>query len=180
MTLTAITQIGSRGIVTRPLILCVLMTLTGTACNQANDNAAVANAKPANISLADSKPTEPAVKQAETAPTGREIKAADGPEMKSVIPPDDAVLAGVLNDIAVSLPKPELTAEAKAANASGKVTVEVLVNEKGEVVTSSVVSGPQALWSAAGAAARQAKFDPPLKDGKPVRVAGVLTYDFAK
>jgi hypothetical protein len=58
--------------------------------------------------------------------------------------------------------------------------VEVLVNEKGEVTTSSVVSGPQPLWSAAGKAAREARFDPPLHDGKPVKVAGVLKYEFGK
>jgi len=56
----------------------------------------------------------------------------------------------------------------------------VVVNEKGEIVASSVVSGPQPLWAAAGAAARQARFDPPLKDGKPVKVVGVLVYEFAK
>ena len=71
-------------------------------------------------------------------------------------------------------------AAAKEANASGTVTVEVLVNEKGVVTSSSVVSGPQPLWRAAGEAARQARFDPPLHNGKPVKVAGVLTYEFKK
>ena len=85
----------------------------------------------------------------------------------------------MLNDIAASLPTPDPVA-VKGANASGKVTVEVMVNEKGEIAASSVVSGPQPLWSAAGTAARQARFDPPLKDGKPVKVAGVLIYDFPK
>lgn len=131
--------------------------------------------KPANVAIA-AKPTEPEVKQADPKPVGREIKAADGPAMKSVMPPDDAILGGVLNDIAVSLPKPEYPADAKGAK--GTVTVEVLVNEKGVVTASSVVGGPQPLWSAAASAARQAKFDPPLKDGKPVKVAGVLTFDF--
>ena len=74
--------------------------------------------KPANVAIA-AKPTEPEVKQADPKPGGREIKAADGPAMKSVIPPDDAILGGVLNDIAVSLPKPEYPADAKGGERHG-------------------------------------------------------------
>lgn len=151
--------------------------LLSAGCGRADVAANNKMPTPANVAISV-KPTEPEAKQADAKPVGREIKAAAGPALKSVIPPDDAVLGGVLNEIAVSLPKPEYPADAKGAK--GTVTVEVLVNEKGVVTTSSVVSGPQPLWSAAGAAARQAKFDPPLKDGKPVKVAGVLTYEFDK
>ena len=144
------------------------------ACSQTD----VANSatKPTQANLSpDVKPTATETKPADPKPTGKEVRAADGPALKSITPPDGAVLGGVLNDIAVNLPKPEYSGAEKA---SGKVTVEVVVNEKGEVVASSVVSGPQPLWKAAGAAARQARFDPPLKDGKPVKVAGVLIFDF--
>ena len=144
------------------------------ACSRA-DAPSETKATPKNVSV-DVKPMATETKQAESKPAGKEIRAADGPGLKSITPPDGAVLGGVLNDIAVSLPKPD----AKGEKASGTVTVEVVVNEKGEVVASSVVSGPQPLWSAAGAAARQARFDPPLKDGKPVKVAGILTFDFGK
>lgn len=88
------------------------------------------------------------------------------------------MLGGVLNSLATSLPAPEIGSDVKVEK--GTVTIEVLINEKGEVVASSAVSGPQPLWSAAATAARKARFDPPLKDGKPVKVAGVLTYDFGK
>lgn len=125
------------------------------------------------------KPTEAETKQADPAPDGKEVKAADGPALKSITPPDGAILAGVLNDLATSLPAPDAAA-AKAANESGTVTVEVVVNEKGAVVAPSVVSGPQPLWRAAGDAVRKATFDPPLHNGKPVKVAGVLTYKFTK
>jgi hypothetical protein len=163
-------------------LLIVVTGLSGMACGGAANSAANSAANntrstPANVAVA--KPTEAEMKQASPAPAGREIKQADGPQLKSLMPPDDAVLGGVLNDMATSLPAPDAEA-AKAANASGKVTVEVLVNEKGEVSTSSVVSGPQPLWKYAGAAARAARFPAFLKDGKPVKVAGVLVYDFAK
>nr|HQU90743.1 TonB family protein [Pyrinomonadaceae bacterium] len=96
------------------------------------------------------------------------------PKLKSIEPAEGTILGGVLNDIATSLPAPD----AGATTESGTVTVEVIVNEKGMVTTSSVVNGPQSLWRAAGEAARQARFDPPLHNGKPVKVAGVLTYEF--
>ena len=143
----------------------------GRAGNTANNKAQT----PANAAIA-AKPTEAEVKPTDAKPVGREIKAADGPALKSITPVEGTVLGGVLNDLAISLPKPEIPADAKGAK--GKVTVEVVVNEKGLVSTSSVVDGPTALWSAAAAAARAAKFDPPLKDGKPVKVAGVLTFVF--
>lgn len=159
------------------LLLSVLIALTGMACNQGSNAPANSKATPANVAI-EAKPTETQAKQADSKPMGREIKAADGPALKSIGPPEGTILAGVLNDIAVSLPKPEYPVDAKGAK--GTVTVEVMVNEKGEVTASSVVSGPQPLWSAAATAARKVKFDPPLKDGKPVKIAGVLNYDFDK
>ena len=159
-------------------VVLILVMLMSIACQQqAANNSANANAKatPANTAVAV-KPTEAETKPAEAAPVGKEIKVADGPKLKSIEPAEGTILGGVLNDLATSLPAPD----AGAATESGTVTVEVLVNEKGTVVASSVVSGPQPLWKAAGEAARQAKFDPPLHNGKPVKVAGVLTYEFKK
>lgn len=160
------------------LIFVVLISMAcqqQAANNSANANAA-AKATPANTAVAV-KPTEAETKPADPAPAGKEIKVADGPKLKSIEPAEGTILGGVLNDLAIELPAPDA---AKAANESGTVTVEVIVNEKGVVSTSSVVSGPQPLWRAAGEAARKARFDPPLHNGKPVKVAGVLTYEFKK
>jgi TonB family protein len=165
--------------VTFVLMLSFVM-LISTGCqqpvanNSSNANAA-AKAAPANTSVA-AKPTEAETKPADPAPAGKEIKVADGPKLKSIEPAEGTILGGVLNDIATSLPQPD----AGSATETGTVTVEVIVNEKGEVTASSVVSGPQPLWKAAGEAARKARFDPPLHNGKPVKVAGVLTYEFKK
>ena len=161
-------------------ITLIFVMLISMACQQqAANNSANANAAakvtPANTAVAV-KPTEAETKPADPAPVGKEIKVADGPKLKSIEPAEGTILGGVLNDLATSLPQPD----AGAATESGTVTVEVIVNEKGSVSTSSVVSGPQPLWKAAGEAARQAKFDPPLHNGKPVKVAGVLTYEFRK
>jgi TonB family protein len=89
-----------------------------------------------------------------------------------------AVSAGALDGKAVSKPQPPYPALAKAARASGKVTVRVTVDETGSVVAADAVSGHPLLRAAASAAARQAKFSPTLEGGKPVRVTGTLTYNF--
>jgi TonB family protein len=88
------------------------------------------------------------------------------------------ISAGVLNDKASSLPQPAFPAIAKAAHASGAVTVEIVVDENGQVVAAHAVAGHPLLQAAAVTAARQASFKPTRLNGEPVRVAGVLIYDF--
>lgn len=88
------------------------------------------------------------------------------------------ISGGVLNGKAVSLPKPPYPPAAKAVRASGSVSVQVLVDEKGNVISASAVSGHPLLRAAAAAAAREAKFSPTLLSGTPVKVSGVITYNF--
>jgi TonB family protein len=88
------------------------------------------------------------------------------------------VSGGVLNGKAVSKPAPPYPQLAKASRAQGVVTVQVLVNEEGNVASATAVSGHPLLQQAAVQAARQAKFAPTLLSGKPVKVSGVLTYNF--
>ena len=90
----------------------------------------------------------------------------------------EAIPAGVLDSKAVSKPRPAYPSLAKAARASGTVTVRVTVDETGSVVSAAAVSGHPLLRAAAVAAAKQAKFAPTLLNEKPVKVSGVLTYDF--
>lgn len=93
-------------------------------------------------------------------------------------PPADAISGGVLNGKAVDLPKPEYPASARAAHASGTVVVQVLVDESGDVMTAQATSGQPLLRQAAVAAAKQAHFAPTKLAGRPVKVSGVLTYNF--
>lgn len=85
---------------------------------------------------------------------------------------------GVLNAKAVSLPKPAYTEEMKRIKARGRVTVRVVVDENGKVISAQAVDGPVPLREAAETAARQAVFNPTTQDGITVKVTGVLTYDF--
>src|SRR5215218_1578797 len=88
--------------------------------------------------------------------------------------PKTVVSGGVLNGKAISKPQPAYPPIAKAARASGTVTVQVTVDESGGVVSAAAVSGHPLLQASAVAAAKQAKFTPTLLGGKPVRVSGVL------
>lgn len=88
------------------------------------------------------------------------------------------ISAGVLNGKATSLPKPAYPPAARAVKASGTVVVQVTLDETGRVVSASAVSGHPLLRSAAVAAANSARFSPTLLSGKPVKVTGVITYNF--
>jgi TonB family protein len=90
------------------------------------------------------------------------------------------ISGGVLNGKAISLPKPPYPAAARSVNASGSVSVQVLVNEKGEVVSANAVSGHPLLRPAAVQAARAARFSVTKLSGQPVKVSGVLTYNFSE
>ena len=68
---------------------------------------------------------------------------------------------------------------ARAARVSGNVTVYVIVNEKGDVEAVMRADGPQQLQQAAIDAARRWKFNATEIDGRPVRVSGFLSFNFA-
>jgi TonB family protein len=92
--------------------------------------------------------------------------------------PRAQISGGVLNGKATSLPPPVYPAIARAAHASGAVTVEVTIGENGNVIAAHAVSGHPLLQAAAVNAARQASFAPTRVNGEPVKVAGVLVYNF--
>lgn len=68
------------------------------------------------------------------------------------------IAGGVLNGKAISLPKPSYPEEARAANAHGAVTVQVLIDEEGKVTSAKALSGPPLLHQAAADAAMKAVF----------------------
>ena len=85
---------------------------------------------------------------------------------------------GVLNGTALTLPKPSYPPLARAAHASGRVVVKVLIDEQGNVSAAHAVDGHPLLQPVSVAAARKAKFSPTLLEGEPVKVTGVIHYNF--
>lgn len=108
-----------------------------------------------------------------------EEDAGPPPPVKQAPPrPSRPQSMGVINGKATELPMPVYTAAARAVNAHGSVSVQVLVDERGNVVSANAVSGHPLLRPAAESAARRARFSPTLLSGEPVKVAGVIVYNF--
>jgi protein TonB len=88
------------------------------------------------------------------------------------------ISGGLLNGKAISLPAPDYPPIARQAKATGTVVVRVTIDESGNVIAANAVSGHPLLQAAAVSAARQARFAPTLLMGDPVKVTGVITYNF--
>ena len=88
------------------------------------------------------------------------------------------ISGGVLNGKALELPKPVYPDIARAAHASGTVVVQVLIDEQGYVISAKAVSGHPLLQAASVAAAQKARFSPTRLEGQPVKVTGVIQYNF--
>ncbi|MEP6925714.1 MAG: energy transducer TonB [Pyrinomonadaceae bacterium] len=77
-----------------------------------------------------------------------------------------------------TLSQPEYPKKASKKQISGTVTVKVLINEQGNVISAKATEGPKELREAAEKAALQSKFTPTTLYGKPVKVQGVIVYNF--
>ena len=89
------------------------------------------------------------------------------------------VSGGVLNGTAINLPPPVYPDSAKRMRVSGTVTVDVVLDESGKVVSATASNGPAILRDAAVQAALKARFSPTKLSGQPVKVSGVINYKFA-
>jgi TonB family protein len=85
---------------------------------------------------------------------------------------------GVLNGKAISLPKPAYPLGARAMGAKGSVNVKITIDEAGNVISAEAVSGDALLREVCVEAARKARFNPTTLGGKPVKVTGIVVYNF--
>ncbi len=113
-----------------------------------------------------------------TGPTKVNIEGEPPPPPPQPTPPRAPISGGVLNGKAISLPKPNYPPIARQAHASGTVVVQVTIDENGSVISAHAVSGHPLLQAVAVAAARGARFSPTKLSGQPVKVTGVITYNF--
>jgi len=101
------------------------------------------------------------------------------PEPAPVKPPTtERVASKVLVSKAISLPQPPYPIMAKQTRTQGAVNVQILVSEEGKVLSAQVVSGNPMLSTAAKDAALRARFTPTILNGQPVKIQGVITYNF--
>lgn len=131
----------------------------GVAANNGDANSAssINEEKKATVQL-DTEPPPPA--------------AAANPSLKPVS-------GGVLNGTALHLPAPAYPEVAKRLKISGVVSIAVVVDERGKVISAWATSGPASLRDAAVQAALRARFSPTKLSGQPVKVSGVINYRFS-
>lgn len=114
-------------------------------------------------------------------PTGTDV--AELPKLKVPPPtrpakPQAPKSLGVVNGLAIELPKPPYPPQARLMKVHGIVTVQLLIDEQGNVVSAKASGGPEMLKGVSESAARRAKFTPTKLSGVPVKVTGVLRFNF--
>jgi len=190
-------NVVSVGDVTGPDSVCPSVARADVIALREAARAAAPNAKFAAGDMATTIPLNidfPARKPREQNGEDKHYTAATELPMKGDKPADDSgnsgvptsgasavpkqISGGVLNGKAISLPKPSYPPAARAVRASGAVNIQVLIIEDGTVFSASAVSGHPLLRAAAREAACGASFSPTSLMGNPVKVSGVITYNF--
>jgi len=113
--------------------------------------------------------------------TGREsVKGATTEAPPPRIEKPTSKYIGVANGYATYLPKPTYPPPALSMGIEGKVDVQITINENGDVISAKAASGNVLLRQTAEIAARRAKFKPTKLNDVPVKVTGVIVYNFTR
>ena len=93
---------------------------------------------------------------------------------------NSAFIEGLERGRPLMLPKPAYPAIARAGRASGQVVIKVIVGLDGTVLAASAVSGHPLLLATSLKAARESLFAPWKFNGEPIKVVGVIGYNFVR
>ena len=94
--------------------------------------------------------------------------------------PKPPMTLGVITGRATFLPNPPYPRVAQAVGAEGVVNVQVTIDEAGKVISSKAVSGHPLLRQTAETAAWKARFSPTLLSKVPVKVTGIIAFNFKR
>ncbi len=169
------------GMLVLVLSLCNLMGRR--SANNSNSNTSVENSNAPESEQSPPPLTGAAPPGVRTLTANQNSAASEPPPPPKQTKPTPRlppISGGVLNGKATKLVQPPYPPIARAAHASGQVTVQVVIDENGDVTEAHAVSGHPLLQAAAIAAARQSKFTPTKLAGQPVRVSGVVIYNFVE
>ena len=109
------------------------------------------------------------------------VEMPDAPPPPAPAPPPKVlnVSQGVLRGNAISLPQPLYPPLARQIRLQGSVSVQILIDEMGKVISAEVLSGHPMFVPSAKTAAMQARFTPTKLSGNPVKVSGIIVYKFS-
>lgn len=79
---------------------------------------------------------------------------------------------------AVKMVTPVYSPEARRLNLKGQVTIQISIDEEGNVISAKAVSGVGLLKIAAEDAALKSKFKPAVFNGAPAKATGYIVYNF--
>ncbi len=129
-----------------------------------------------------------AVKQTRFIPGLRRGQPADAPLVVTLVikgtqpSPASSELKVIKGDLkngqAIYLPKPKYPSKARDYRVEDNVSIQVSIDESGGVVSVRAKSGHPLLLKAAATAACNAQFSPTLAGGVPMKVSGLITYNF--
>jgi TonB family protein len=159
-----------------------------TARPQTNSVPASSSQPVNNNNTAAAQPTPIPANAAPTtsAPTTSTRAPANSSAASSAATPSggDATATGKPLEVGSLVPRaaqtfaPTYPATARSARITGKVTVFLMVDERGTVAAVERTDGPELLRRAAEDAARRWKFRPTIINGQPVRVSGFINFNF--
>lgn len=101
------------------------------------------------------------------------------PVVEPVKVPEKMNLGSLTSANAVKMVTPIYAPIAQKTNIEGRVTVEVEIDEMGNVQSAKAVSGHQLLRGSAEDAAKKSKFKPAMFGSQPIKAIGSITYNFS-
>ncbi|MDI1243490.1 MAG: TonB family protein [bacterium] len=106
-------------------------------------------------------------------------EAAKAEAARLATPPEFLNLGSLSSDSAIRLVTPTYSPIARQSRVTGKVTVEVTLDDEGNVTKANAIAGPAMLRQSAEDAANRSKFKPATFNGTPIKAKGVITYNFS-
>jgi TonB family protein len=94
-------------------------------------------------------------------------------------PPEQKKHMGIINSRATFLGKPAFPNAARGPRLGGVVIVKVTIDENGKVVEAESICGFSVFAEGSVRAAKMSTFTPTVIDGVPVKVTGVIVYNFS-
>ena len=114
-------------------------------------------------------------------PAAEVVRATEPPPIKPVaVKPPPIKSEGVINGKATYLPNPPYPETAKRVGAFGIVNVQVTIDETGKVISARAIDGHPMLRGTAQTEAWKARFSPTLLSKVPVKVTGVIVFNFKR